>query len=127
MAIIGTLTTTNNRDGRFVSAVQSATLDGAGENTASMYSEGFKNLLWTYKANTTTDTNTITAILWVSIDGGGTYFNADSNTDDLDDAGTVRQLTYEGYHTHSYVELDAIGGGSPTMTNIAGCAYNSFI
>lgn len=114
-----------NRDGGYSTASESSALSVAGAVSGTFINKGFKDTIVTFKTNTTTDTNTATAILWVSIDGTN-FFNAASVVADLAAAGVVQKLSYEGYAEKAYLELDAIGGGSPTISNIAFASYNEF-
>ncbi len=120
MAKIGTLTTTNEETrNAYTVSIQSAALDAAAEETLDHNSNGFKEHSCAMTPTDSTDTNTILAKLWVSQDEGTSYFLADSDTFVTADDGLPQTLTYTGYAYDMYLELDAVGGGTPSLANIS--------
>ena len=126
MPTIGTITKSTQVSGKFVKNVQSAALDAADEETAAMSGAGFKSHDVILTPTSTTDTNNVDVILWGSVDGGTTYFQAATANYGTAEAGIPQKISYDGYLDFYKIELAVIAAGSPTVNNIHAISYDQY-
>ena len=127
MAKKGTIAITNEPTrSAYKVGIQSAVLDAAADETNEFNSNGFKEHSVCVTPTDSTDVNTILAKLWVSQDEGASYFVVDSDTYVAADDGIPQTLTFSGYAYDMKLELDAVGGGTPSLANISFVSHTRF-